>query len=104
VFVGPGAAFEGQEGQPMSSFGDGLSTTVLLVEAGEAVPWTKPADLDFDTDKPLPKLGGLFHPGFHLAMADGSVLFFEEPLGDMVLRALITRNGGEWINFKELKR
>src|SRR5262249_17915867 len=32
----------------------------FLAEAEQAVPWTKPADLLVNSQKPLPKLGGLF--------------------------------------------
>ena len=36
---------------------DGISTTIFVVEAGEAVDWTKPDDLDFSPGSPLPALG-----------------------------------------------
>jgi hypothetical protein len=79
---------------------DGTSNTLMIVEAGEAVPWTKPEELIYLPDKPVPKLGGLFRDGFHACYADGSVqhiskeIFKDEP----VLRALITRNGGEAVD------
>jgi len=91
------------------SFTDGTSQTIGIVEAGEAVPWTKPADVPFDAAKPLPKLGGIFNGAFHVGMMDGSVRFFrgvakegvepkDAPPGfvtEKTLRAAITRNGGE---------
>jgi RNA polymerase sigma factor (sigma-70 family) len=36
---------------------------LMVVEAGEAVPWTKPADVVYDPAKPLPKLGGMVGDG-----------------------------------------
>ena len=43
----------------MGQISDGASRTVAIVEATpeNAVPWTKPADLPYDPQKPLPKLG-----------------------------------------------
>jgi len=45
---------------------------LAIVEAGSAVPWTKPEDLPFLRDKPLPPLGGLFKDGFNVAFIDPS--------------------------------
>lgn len=98
VFVGKGAGFEGRKGQSIAQFADGTSNTILVVEAGTAVPWTKPEDLTYEADKPLPKLGGLFDGSFHAALADGSVHFFMKGTDEKKLRALITRNGGEVIS------
>jgi hypothetical protein len=42
VFVGKGAAFEGQKGLSLKDFKDEPSRTLLVVEGSEAVPWTKP--------------------------------------------------------------
>src|SRR5262249_7841979 len=36
----------------------GTSNTILIVEAGSAVPWTKPEELILEPDLPLPPLGG----------------------------------------------
>ena len=45
--------------------------------------------------EPLPELGGQFEDGFHVAFADGSVRFLSNKIKPILLRALITRNGGE---------
>src|SRR4051812_45799756 len=74
VFVGKGTAFEGPTGLHLpGDCPDGSSDTLLIVEAGGAVTWTKPEDLPYAADRPLPKLGGLFKDGFRVALADGSV-------------------------------
>jgi hypothetical protein len=80
-------------------FADGLSNTLLVVEAGEAVPWTKPDELAYDAKKPLPKLGGLFPEGIHAALADGSVKLLDRKIDEATLRALITPAGGEVIDW-----
>src|SRR5262245_3422597 len=86
VFVGKGTIFEGTEGVSVSEITDGTSATIAVVEAAEAVPWTKPADLPFDTRKPLPRLGGLFPSGFHAALADGSVSLFKKDFDIPMMR------------------
>ena len=75
----------------------------MIVEAARPVPWTKPEDLSFDKEKPLPELGGLFKHGFHAVLADGAVLFLSRKNKPEVLRALITPSGGEAISADELQ-
>lgn len=74
---------------------DGTSNTILIVEAGNAVPWTKPEDLHYAADEPLPELGGLFPVVFHAAFADGAVHTLRKRYDETTLRATITANGGE---------
>jgi len=95
VFEGPKTAFEDPRGLNLATFTDGLANTILIAEAGTAVPWTKPADLAYRADGPLPKLGGHHPGGFNVALADGAVRFLSENVPEAVLRAAITRNGNE---------
>jgi hypothetical protein len=98
VFVGKGAAFEGREGLRISQdFPDSTSRTFLIVEAGYPVPWTKPEDLAYDPNGPLPNLTCLFRDGFRAAAADGSIRFIPKSISEASLRAGITRNGNEAI-------
>jgi hypothetical protein len=105
VFTGKGAIFEGKKGLSIKqiSDGDGTANTLLVVEAGEAVPWTKPQDLPSDPDKPLPKLGMPRADGFLALFADGSVRYIRKTTKEKTLRALITWNGGESISSSEIK-
>ena len=94
VFVGPGTAFEGPGGRTLKDFPDGQSNTLLIVEAGDPVPWTKPANLPFDPARvEVPR--GLFKDGYRAGFADGSVRFVPHDAPPDRLRAAITRNGGE---------
>lgn len=98
VFVGGGAAFEGKHGLRLpDDFPDGTANTLLIVEATELVPWTKPADMSFDRKRPLPALGWTPSQGFNAALADGSVRMIgilRRP-SETTLRAAITRNSGD---------
>ncbi len=92
VFTGPGTVFEDPKGVPIREIRDGTANTILIVEAGEPVPWTKPDDLVLDPKKPVPKLGGLFKGDFHICLGDGSVHFIKKETEEKALRAAITRN------------
>jgi hypothetical protein len=109
VFTGPGTAFERAEGLRLpQDFPDGPSDTILVIEAGEPVPWTRPEDLAYDPHGPLPALGGVFtgEGGHtlvgrnrrrlcHVGLADGSVRYFDlRLLSEATLRDAITRNDG----------
>jgi prepilin-type processing-associated H-X9-DG protein len=107
-FKGPGTIFEPNvpKGVRIATITDGTSNTIAVVEAKVAVPWTRPAEeLPFDGDPKLKgmqalqsNLGGHFSGGFNAAFCDGSVRFIKTTVSLQVLRALITRNGGEVIS------
>jgi hypothetical protein len=103
VFTGKGTMFEGAKGATIGSIPDGLSNTIMIAEAGEPVPWTKPEDLPYDDGKPLPKLGAMFDNGFHIAMADGSVRLVPKKFNERILRLAITCADGKPIDFDDLK-
>jgi hypothetical protein len=83
---------------------DGASYTLLAAEAGEPVPWTKPDDLPYDPNKPLPKLGGLFSDGYHVVFCDGSVRFVKHKFNEKIMRWLITYDDGQPARFEDLNR
>jgi Protein of unknown function (DUF1559) len=93
-FVGNGAAFEPNQQLRIAGFTDGTSNTIFVVEAGEAVPWTKPDEIPYNPKK-LPKLGAMFGDGFYALFADGSVHFIKKKVDPQIIHALITRAGGE---------
>jgi hypothetical protein len=103
VFTGKGTAFEGTKGLRFSDFTDGLSNTAVVVEAGEAVPWTKPDELPYAADKPLPKLGAA-GDGFGLLFGDGDARSVKKKFDEKIMRRIITRNDGEAVNVQDLDR
>jgi prepilin-type processing-associated H-X9-DG protein len=106
-FSGAGALFDpqGPQGTRLSEVTDGTSNTLGVVEARESVPWTKPdSEVPFEPGQPAeppdprPALGGHFEGGFNALFLDGSVRFIRDKVNPLVLRALITKNGGEVIS------
>jgi hypothetical protein len=94
VLVGPGTPFERDGLRIPDDFPDGPSNTVLFVEAGDPVPWTKPEEIPFDPAQPV-RLRGLFKTGFRACTADGTYRFITSDTDEATLRAAVTRNGGE---------
>ncbi len=103
VFQGPGTMFEPGKRTQMAQVFDGTSNTILVIEAKNAVPWTRPDDIEFDPAAAGDRqtLFGVFskHPGgFITLFADGSVHFIKRTIHPIVLKALITRAGGEVVS------
>ena len=84
-------------------FVDGTSNTILIIEAGNPVPWTKPEDLHYAEDEPLPELGGSFPNVMHAAFADGSVHTLTKNYNKKQLRYAITINDGTPLDLSKLE-
>ena len=102
VFVGNGALFDYLRGPKLQDVADGTSNTIMVVTAAESVPWTKPDELAFDPDKDMGKLlGAVVNGRIQTAFADGSVRTLSKVPAKKTLNALITRAGGEVIDFDD---
>ena len=103
AFSGPDTAFHyrpATAGQPLlgrklNEFQDGTSNTALVLEALEPVEWTKPDELVYVANGPVPKFGGIFASGTHILFADSSVRWARPNLPEKTVRAIITPGGGE---------
>jgi hypothetical protein len=94
--------FDGEEGTKVADITDGLGWTLLIVEAAEPVPWTKPEDVRCDKGELLPKLGGQFEDGFYVAFADCSARFVSKKVDPETLRALVMCGDGQAVSFAKL--
>jgi hypothetical protein len=65
-----------------------VPNTILVVKAAEAVPWTKPDELVYDPNGPLPQLSTAKR-GPRALMANGSVLYLDPNMPDEEMRKLI---------------
>jgi Protein of unknown function (DUF1559) len=97
TFVGNGAMFETVAALKITDIQDGTSNTVMIATAATPVEWTKPDDIEFDPKADVKKLFLFQGKVTQVAMGDGSVRAMSETVEEKVLKALITRNGGEVI-------
>ena len=67
----------------------------MVVEAGEAVVWTKPQDIPFDKDKPLPPLGGIFRKVTNVVLCDGSLNYIPRDTPESTIKPLIMPADGD---------
>jgi prepilin-type processing-associated H-X9-DG protein len=106
VFAGQGAVFEKGRGAKLAEITDGTANTIVVVEARNAVPWTKPDDLSFDPAAAPSLFGaGSTHPGgFNVLLADGSARFVSMSVDLKVFRSLITRGGNDFVPQGEFRR
>lgn len=98
--VGHGLVFEknDHDGTKIQEITDGTSNTVCLVGANRDIPWTKPEDVEFDSDADkLPDLG-VTPEGFSAGFCDGAVRFISNNIDLTVWKNLLTRAGGEVLN------
>jgi hypothetical protein len=92
VFAGANTVFDGTKGVRRS---DVAKQTILLAHLTDdnAVYWTKPADLSYTADKPLPNLFGKHGRNFQVLLADGNYRTIDKAMEEKTLRALIERSG-----------
>ena len=105
VITGEEMMFNGSTPTRFADITDGLSNTLMVVEVEDsAVMWNEPVDLDGATIQNTIARGpgqiNSRHPGgAQVALGDGSVRFLSSSIAPEILRALMTRNGGETIAY-----
>jgi hypothetical protein len=80
---------------------DGLSNTLMVVESGKPVIWTKPEDMPFE-GKDVPLLGGMFDGAFTAVMGDGAPRRFKKGIDPEMIKRLIDPRDGQVVNINEL--
>lgn len=93
--------FHATQPTTLQSVADGLSSTIMVAESDEAVPWTKPDEMPFTWTGPLPPVGKTLSPWLAL-MGDGSVRRLPRDLPQDMLRRLIAAADGYLIDWASL--
>lgn len=94
----PASMFVDGEGSRLAEITDGPENTIMVVELGEPVPWTMPEYVEFFPDGPASlsvRPVGRGDGFFPAVMGDGTLRRIPDGLDRVLLRALITRDGGE---------
>jgi prepilin-type processing-associated H-X9-DG protein len=102
--VGRDCCFLPTEGRRFEDITDGLSSTLMVIEASEeqAVPWMAPLDADESVVMTLRPATKLHHAGgTNVGFADGSVRFLKANTAPKLRRAHITISGNEKISAGE---
>ena len=99
AFANEDACLGKKVGTRLQDIQDGTSNTVLALEvrADSAVIWTKPDDVLIDFKQPLKALKDSRNGAFMILMADGSVRSVSDKIKAEILKALLTRDGGEQV-------
>ena len=96
VFTGEETPLGGQEPTGFANITDGMSNTLMVVEAGpdKADIWTKPSGIEFNPEDPKAALGKLADT-FRILFFDGSVREISSEIDDATLNRLIQHADGE---------
>ncbi|MCR9294452.1 MAG: DUF1559 domain-containing protein, partial [bacterium] len=98
-FHAKAAHYSKTRGTKFGEITDGTSNTIMAVVADEerAVIWTKPDDISIDMARPREGWNSGVSGTVLAAKMDGSVFELPSTATDDQVRALLTRNGGEFI-------
>jgi prepilin-type processing-associated H-X9-DG protein len=93
--VGSETVWPPSRGIRLSEVTDGIAGTIGVLESDRPVPWTKPEDITFRSDRPFVPWEATHSAGINTGFLDGSVRFEKKTIREATLKALITRDGGE---------
>jgi hypothetical protein len=100
--VGPQGVFDGVRPVHLGGILE-PQVTLLLVEAKRDIPWTKPEDLEFAPNQPLPAFGGFVDGQFAIASADFAAHELAQSDDANQLRLLLS-TGQRLFSFDEYNR
>lgn len=99
ALAGEETLFPGNKKMTFAGVRDGLSNTLLYVHTAPsaAVPWTKPADIQYNAEKPLQGIRWAGKP-IAIALSDGSCHRLPNDVDKEAFKAMVTPNGGEAVD------
>ena len=97
IFHSNGAVFDPIQQTRIQDITDGTSNTIMVVEAAEGVPWTKPEDFTFDKEKEVKKLLLWQNDKTTIALCDGSVRTVGKKMAESTWKLLIQKADGNVI-------
>lgn len=95
--------FGRHKGTRISSFVDGTSNSILVVEAKRDIHWAKPEDIEWNPAGPLPNLGGFAGDNFLAARADGSVSYFNPKRAPVDFSNMLTISDRQVVDQSQLQ-
>jgi hypothetical protein len=94
--VGKDTVIQAERGVQIADIIDGITNTLMIVEAKEAVPWTKPDELRFDpaeSNNPVIGIGSPHTDWCNVVDAAGQTFRLHKDVVPETLRDLMTING-----------
>jgi hypothetical protein len=99
TIVGDNSLLGNGKGVSIREVSDGLSNTLMVVEGCQLqIPWMKPEDVEANSFTRIGDPNGVsssHQNGVHMLLGDGSVRYVSNNTSPSVIKALITKDGGE---------
>lgn len=105
--VGERTSWPGAVGRPISQITDGTSRTICIAEVkNSCINWMEPRDLTFEEacrgiNRPPLSISSAHRDGANVLFCDGSVHYLTDTTSADALRALLTSDGGEQLDFDD---
>lgn len=101
AITGPATMFAAGKKIGIRDIEGGTDNTIAVVEAKRQVPWTKPEDIPFSPDKPMPNFGGWIEDGWYAGLASGRAAFIKKDVEAATLKRMFQREEGPAIREKK---
>lgn len=103
VLQAKGGVFDGDKATTLAEMTDGTSNTLLMVEGGEPIEWTRPDELRFDPQGAMPKLGNPAHREFLILRGDASTQPIAREISAELFWPLVTKDANDKVEWGRLR-